>query len=107
MVLRMTMPLGIPLGLRVSMSQKHVVNRAGHGAVPIIPRGAEADHVRTVLCKCFRPPTIVEIISVDFLQKACNFGIVGKPLLNTLMIIAIIGLPPPKHNVDHYIKLWK
>ena len=32
-------------------------------------------------------PPIVEI-SVDFLQKAYNFGIVGKQFLNTLMIIA-------------------
>ena len=51
--------------------------------------------------------TNVEIISVDVLQMACNFGIVGKQLLNALMIIAKIGPPPPKHNVDHYIKLWK
>ena len=51
--------------------------------------------------------TIVDIISLDFLQKACNFGIVGKKLLNKLMIIAKIGPPPPKHNVDHYVKLWK
>ena len=39
--------------------------------------------------------TIMQIKSVDFLKKACSFSIVGKQLLNTLMLIAKIGPPPP------------